>query len=126
MASEESQTFTERLEAGSEKYLTLAELFVVLTLALTVMIITVLTLIWIVGACSLRIEQERLTTSLETLNNNWKAVLILIIPLFYRTIRKFLARVTRLPGGVEAVTEDEKVRPELSPMKPNPPREEEA
>jgi hypothetical protein len=121
MAAQETKTFTERLEDGSDRYLALAELFLVIVLTGTIAVLALLTLAWIVRVFCLDEQQRRLTVVLRTLSENWKACLILLVPLFYRTIRKFIARITKLPGGVEAVTEDEKAKPELSPIKPNPP-----
>jgi hypothetical protein len=121
MASQEPQTLTERLEAGSDKYLTLAELFLVLALAVALIVLAVLAVSWIICG-RLEPQQQRLTLFLRTLNENWKAFLILAVPLFYRTIRKFLARVTKLPGGVEVgQEEDERAKAEQLPRKPNPP-----
>ncbi len=121
MVAQDAKTFTERLADGSDKYLTLAELCLVLTLTIAIAIVAILSLIWIVGVCSLQIQQQRLALLLKTLSDNWKASLILLVPLFYRTIRKFIARVTKLPGGVEAITEDEKAKPDISPIQSNPP-----
>ena len=121
MSEQETKTFTERLEDGSDRYLTLAELFLVIVLTGTIAILALLTLAWIVRVLSLDEQQRRLTLVLRTLSENWKACLLLLVPLFYRTIRKFIARITKLPGGVEAITEDEKAKPEVSPIKPNPP-----
>jgi hypothetical protein len=47
---------------------------------------------------------------LESLSNNWKALLILLIPLYYRTIRIFLERVKKA-FGME-LGEEEKRTPE--------------
>jgi len=45
---------------------------------------------WIVLSPSHSDSQARLIQTLRALNDNWKAVLLLLVPLFYRTVRTFL------------------------------------
>jgi signal transduction histidine kinase len=123
MSTHDDLTITERLVAGSDKYLALAELFLVLILTIAIAILAILSLIWIIWTGSLQVQQQRLSYLLKSLSDNWKAALVLLVPLFFRAIRKFIARVTKLPGGVEVATEDERAKPEVAPMKPNPPAE---
>ncbi|HUA21734.1 MAG TPA: hypothetical protein VMB25_23475 [Bryobacteraceae bacterium] len=49
-------------------------------------------------------QSDTLNRILKALSDNWKGLLLLLIPLFYRPIRAFLARVTRI-GGLEAEPE---------------------
>src|ERR1022692_2936526 len=46
--------------------------------------------------------QDRFQRVVTTLNANWKLVLILLIPLFYRTIRGFIERMEEGPFGTKA------------------------
>ena len=111
-------------EEESDLYLSLAELLVVVVLALSVAALIILTLIWIFTACDLEMRELRLKESLTTLNDNWKAVLILLVPLFYRAIRRFIARIRKGPWGMEADAEDEAPK-EDTPLEENPHAEEE-
>ena len=120
MRLEPKQSLLEKFEARSDRYLTVAVTCLELIFALVMVILSVLTLAWLVQPLSLQELQSRLTTVLVTLNENWKAVLLLMVPLFYRTARKLVARITKLPGGVEAIVEDEKAKPETVTDKPNP------
>jgi hypothetical protein len=110
-----------QLEDGSDTYLTVAELLAVLTLALSVMALSILTLVWIFTGCGLQMKEQRLADVLATLNSNWKAVLILLIPLFYRTIRRFIARIRKGPLGMEADPEEEAAKLETQVLEKNPP-----
>ncbi|SRR6266571_6753784 len=58
----------------------------------------------------------RMVGLLQTINENWKAFLLLGIPLFYRTVRTFLEEVQEAAGM-------KRQRPpkERSPEEPNPP-----
>lgn len=124
MASEKSRDWLARLEERSDTYLTVAELFVVLALAISLAILALFTLIWIVKTWSLQVQQDRLTTVLKTISDDWKAVLILLVPLFYRTIRKFIARIRKGPLGVEADPEEEAAKLDIPSTEPNPAEEE--
>src|ERR1700729_2628520 len=107
-------------EGDFDKILTGTELLVVLTLALSVTSLAIMTLIWIFVGCSLQIREQRMTDVLQSLGDNWKAVLILLIPLFYRTTRRFISRMTKGPFGVEAPAEEEPTKPNVPSMQPNP------
>jgi hypothetical protein len=43
-------------------------------------------------------RQQRLADSLKMLNENWKVGLLILVPLFFRTIRAFLERVEKAFG----------------------------
>jgi hypothetical protein len=45
-------------------------------------------------------QETRTTTVLTRLNVNWKLGFLLLIPLFYRTIRDILERIEEAPGGL--------------------------
>jgi len=125
MTLQKSAGWLEWLEDRSDTFMTVAELVLVLALALFLSILAILTLFWILWTKHLYIEQERLTVVLKTLSDNWKAVLILLVPLFYRTIRKFIARIKKGPLGVEADAEEQASKLDASPAAQNPAAEEE-
>jgi hypothetical protein len=124
MAPQKSSDWLAWLEERSDTYLTVAELFVVLALAISITVLAILTLIWIVKTPCLQVQQDRLITVLKTLSDNWKAVLILLVPLFYRTIRKFIARIRKGPLGMEADPEEEVAKLDAPAAEPNPAQEE--
>jgi hypothetical protein len=116
----------ERSFPSSDAVLQTTEVVLVLLVSCAIAIGVIFTFVWILHTRSLQIQQDRIRTTLKMLDDNWKASLIILLPLFYRTFRRFLARVTKLPGGVEAVTEDESDKAETSAKKnPNPPTAEE-
>ncbi len=53
---------------------------------------------WLVFGGNTGGQQERLVRLMETINNNWKAALILLVLLFYRTIRTFLEQAEEAWG----------------------------
>lgn len=55
-------------------------------------------------------------TAVTRIENHWKGALILIVPLFFRTVREVLSKVKKLPLGME--TESDTTPDET---KPNPP-----
>jgi hypothetical protein len=61
------------------------------------------------------VRQARLALAMKGLNENWKVGLILVVPLFYRTIRGFLERLEEF-GGAKAPRKPTSTAPE----KPNP------
>jgi hypothetical protein len=56
---------------------------------------------WIIFGNVLDPHYDRMVKVLQTVDANWKAFLLLGIPLFYRTIRTFLERVEKA-WGIEA------------------------
>ena len=53
---------------------------------------------WIILGPNHAALQAQLIHTLRTLNDNWKAVLLILIPLFYRTIRMFLEQTEEAFG----------------------------
>lgn len=43
-------------------------------------------------------DRSAFVTTLTTLSDNWKPLLLLLIPLFYRTVRTFLEKVRKFAG----------------------------
>jgi hypothetical protein len=87
-----------KVEPWFDRFLNLAEVSIVLLIALIVLVTTSYQIIWIIAACDGPTRQIRLTNSMKMLNDNWKVGLLLIVPLFFRTIRAFLERVEEFWG----------------------------
>jgi hypothetical protein len=68
---------------------------------------------WIVASC----PEERIKSTFTMLNENWKVGLLLLVPLFYRTIRMFLERVRKFLGMETREPEEERVEPNPEPAK---------
>ena len=51
---------------------------------------------------------QSLKDTLKTFSENWRAFLLLLIPLFYRTVRTFLERVKKFAGMETELLEREK------------------
>jgi hypothetical protein len=96
-SDERSTSWFTRLEPWLDRSLNCGEVAIVLLIAVIVLAATCYQAIWIahVGAPT---RQLRLVSSLKMLNENWKAGLLILVPLFYRTIRAFLERVEKAFG----------------------------
>lgn len=104
----------DRFEPWLDRILECLEVAMVLMLAAGILAAAAYELFWIFcGDPSVR--QARLAAVLKGLNENWKAGLLLLIPLFYRTIRGFLERVEEF-GGAKAPRRPKSTLQE----KPNP------
>lgn len=55
-------------------------------------------------------------TAVTRIENHWKGALILLVPLFFRTVREVLSKVKKLPLGMETESD-----PAPAATKPNPP-----
>lgn len=115
-----SKSLFKRFDAFSDKCLKAAELWSVMVLVTVLWIAAIGTLVWV-----LIDPTTRLAPVLKNINDNWKAFLLLLIPVFYRTMKGVLQRVKKLPWGMEAQEpEDEKVQPNKIQISPNPEPEE--
>ena len=56
-------------------------------------------------------EKSPLVAILTTLSENWKGLLLLLIPLFYRTVRTFLEKVKKF-AGMETEPEEKRTTPQ--------------
>jgi hypothetical protein len=81
----------------SDKLLRLGEVCVVLSITFVVLLMVTYGLFWLVW-CDQQTRAIRLAGIAKVLNDNWKVSLLLLIPLFYRTIRVFLERVEEAWG----------------------------
>lgn len=112
-----SESWFDKLEPWLDRVLECLEVAMVLVLAAGILVATGYEVVWIFNADPVT-RQARLAAALRALNENWKALLLLLIPLFYRTIRGFLERVEEFAGAKAP-------RPpkSTSPEKPNPPEQ---
>ena len=89
----ESQKESESLFTKSDNFLDglvrIAEKVIVLIIAIVIFGAVILQSIWILRAC----QEYRFSYAVTLLSRNWEALLILLIPLFYRPIRTFMDRV---------------------------------
>lgn len=90
------------------------EIITVAIIAIGVALLIGYEIFWVAWPASTT-PQYRIEAVLRALNENWKAGLLLLIPLFYRTVRTLLERIRKVPGfEISLPTEAEK--------EPNPPR----
>ena len=67
----------------------------------------------------------RLPLIMKNINENWKACLLLLIPLFYHTTKGILQRIKKFPLGMEPQeAEDETIKPNKKESAKNPPESE--
>lgn len=112
-----SESWFDKVEPWLDRVLECLEVAMVLVLAAGILVATGYEIIWIFNGDPLT-RQARLAAALRTLNENWKALLLLLIPLFYQTIRGFLERVEEFAGAKAPRTPKS-----TSPEKPNPPEQ---
>jgi len=98
-----------------DRLLKVSEVVIVLTISIALVLFAVREVLWIWFASDPAMREARIEALIKTMNDNWKVGLLLLVPLFYRTIRTFLERV-RKAFGMEARL------PEDIEEKPNPPQ----
>jgi hypothetical protein len=96
-AGEPKKSFAQSFVSFSEVLLHVSELWSVAVLVTVTWLVSLGTAIWIAGY-----PTQRLPLVLGNLNNNWKACLLLLVPLFYRTMKSVLRRIKKWPGGMES------------------------
>jgi hypothetical protein len=84
----------QKLELYSDRTLKVCEVLLVLFLTVALLGFIAYQVVWISTQC----PQERTKSTLIMLNENWKVGLLLLVPLFYRTVRMFLERVRKFLG----------------------------
>jgi hypothetical protein len=84
-------------ESGTDKALRFGEACIVLSITFLVLLVVGYGLFWLVW-CDQPTRSVRMVGLTKALNDNWKVTLILLVPLFYRTIRLFLERVEKAFG----------------------------
>jgi hypothetical protein len=88
---------SDRKEHWSDKLLRVGEVSVVISITFTSLLAIGYGLIWLAW-CNQQTRAIRLTGLAKTMNENWKVILILLVPLFYRTVRMFLERAQEFAG----------------------------
>jgi len=97
----------------SDKLLFYIEVISVASIALGIFLFIAFEISWVICPISTNM-QSRIEAVLKALNANWKVGLLVLIPLFYRTVRTFLELVQKGPGGLER-----RIQPEAE-KEPNP------
>lgn len=115
MNESESKSYSS-LELFFDWCLKISEALIVTIITAVVFLFVVREVLWVWHACNATIRQQRIEAALKMLNENWKVGLLILVPLFYRTIRTFLERV-RKAFGMEVQEPDDVEE------KPNPPDE---
>ncbi|MBI3582724.1 MAG: hypothetical protein HY096_02085 [Nitrospinae bacterium] len=71
------------------------------------------------GGCHIMFtsDKEDIKTALTVINNHWKAFVIILVPLFYRTVRVFLEEVQEFHGMKRRnkKQDTEEIQPEDNP-----------
>jgi hypothetical protein len=107
--------FESTLEPWFDRCLKFLEFLTVAGLAVVVITIAIYETCWVLWGHLPSDRQTRMQDALTVLNGNWKIGLLLLVPLFYRTIRVFLERVEKF-AGMEAPRKPVAI----SSPKPNP------
>jgi hypothetical protein len=94
----ESSSWFGDLELCLDRSLNILEFLTVAGLAIVVITAAVYEACWVFWGCAESARQTRMQTALAVLNKNWKIGLLLLIPLFYRTVRAFLQRAEEFAG----------------------------
>ena len=116
---QESESLFERVELCLDRCLTILEFLTVAGLAIVVVTAAVYETCWVFWGCLQSDRQARMQTALDILNKNWKIGLLLLIPLFYRTVRAFLQRAEEF-AGIKAPREPVAKRTGKRAAKPRP------
>jgi hypothetical protein len=105
-----------KFERGLETTLKVGEVLAVIILTVIIWVTAAGAMIWTAFSPTIRLPML-----LGNLNVNWKACLLLLVPLFYRTIQAVLQRIKKWPWGMESQEpEDEKT--EKTPKEQRPMR----
>jgi uncharacterized membrane protein YfcA len=83
------------LPAGLDWVLSVVEPLIVLGIGVFI----IYSAYWLIWGPEHSSQQARIAQAMKMMHDNWKAGLILIVPLFYRTIRGFLERVEEFAGA---------------------------
>jgi hypothetical protein len=120
--TETSESWFENvLEPCFEKALKTVEFVTVIGLAAVILMIAFYEAYWVMWGCTTSNRQTRIQNAVTAFSGNWKIGLLLLIPLFYRTIRTFLERAEKI-AGIEAPRTPTAIR--SGKLKPNPPNQE--
>jgi len=87
--------------APEGKWLFYFEAITVGGLVLFIIATIVFLLLWVFFGWGSEIH-DRLTDVIKLLNDNWKVTLLILLPLFFRPLRKFLVNLRKGPFGTES------------------------
>jgi|SRR5882724_1978242 len=90
--------FERSVEPWLDRCLKIVEFLTVAGLAGVVFTTAIYETYWVLWGFTPSDRQDRVQTVLGMLNGNWKIGLLLLIPLFYRTVRAFLQRAEEFAG----------------------------
>lgn len=97
--AEPSESWFERyVELWIDRCLKVLEFLIVAGLAIVVFTGAIYETCWVLWGSLPSDRQTRMQNALTMLNGNWKIGLLLLIPLFYRTVRAFLLRAEEFAG----------------------------
>jgi hypothetical protein len=97
-----SKSRLERFDLCSNRLLKIAETWAVLILVCLIWIVAIPTVIWIALS-----PTTRLALVLGNMSVNWRAYLLLAVPIFYRTLIAILERMKRFPFGEPKEADEE-------------------
>lgn len=97
-AQDREPWFKRRIEPFFDGSLRIVEFLTVIGIAIVILLVAFSEGYWILWGALGSDRQSRLQSVLSLLNGNWKIGLLLLIPLFYRTIRAFLERAEEFAG----------------------------
>ncbi len=96
---ESSESWFEKyVETYLDRLLRLLEFLTVAGLAIVIFAGAIYEMWWVLCGSLASDRQTRMQNALAMLNGNWKIGLLLLIPLFYRTVRAFLQRAEEFAG----------------------------
>jgi hypothetical protein len=95
--AEPPESWFDSVEPWLDRVLECLEVVTVFALAFGILAATVYEFTWVLTGDPTS-RQMRVASILRGLNENWKAGLLLLIPLFYRTVRRFLEQTEEAFG----------------------------
>lgn len=78
-----------------DRCLKISEAAVAITITLVLVLLVGREVHWVWIASDPASRQQRIETALKMGNDNWKIGILILVPLFYRTVRMFLERVRK-------------------------------
>src|SRR5215472_5506336 len=107
--AERTSPWHPRAEYHGNAILQVAEVWIVISLVVVIFGSTVGTAFRVL--CSPTI---RLPWTIKAINDNWTAILVLAIPIFYRTAKAVLERIRKFPLGMELQDSEEEEKKKTS------------
>ncbi len=107
-----------KFEIYMDRALKACEALIVISLTVVLLGFVVYQIVWIMAGC----VQERINSTFKMLNDYWKVGLLLLVPLFYRTVRMFLEKVRKFLGMETRDPDQERVEANPKPGKSDQPQ----